>query len=143
METVFPLDAGVPRWYTQAEELISAMAMEQYLDAFFSGDGDLRVLTACPFCSTSYTLRAARILAQRNDAHVVHIECRSCGGSIVALILTDGRGPQSVGMVTDLGRNEVMKFSDAVPISIDDVLATHAFLDRKDPISTVLGSDPE
>ncbi|MBI4089942.1 MAG: hypothetical protein HY421_00900 [Candidatus Kerfeldbacteria bacterium] len=103
---------------------------QQYLDAFFSGDGDLRVLTACPFCNTSYTVRAARVLAQKDDAHVVHIECRNCGGSIVALILAGNLGAQSVGVVTDLTRDEVARFSGAAPVNVDDVLGLHHQLTR-------------
>lgn len=103
---------------------------QQYLDAFFSGDGDLRVLTACPFCNTSYTVRAARVLAQKDDAHVVHIECRNCGGSIVALVLASNLGAQSVGVVTDLTRDEVAHYSGAHPVNTDDVLNLHAVLQR-------------
>lgn len=102
----------------------------QHMDAFFSADGDLRVLTACPFCNTSYT-RAARVLAQKDDAHVVHIECRNCGGSIVALILPGAVGMQSVGVVTDLLRDEVATFFSALPVASDDVLNIHALLSEE------------
>lgn len=111
---------------------------QQYLDAFFSGDGDLRVLTACPFCNTSYSIRAARVLAQKDDAHVVHIECRQCGGSIVALILAGGVGMQSVGVVTDLTRHEVEKFSHHTTVSPDDVLAVHQLVSPDTPLSLFL-----
>jgi hypothetical protein len=111
----------------------------QYLDAFFSGDGDLRVLTACPFCNTHYSIRAARVLAQKDDAHVVHIECRHCGGSIVALVLAGGGvGLQSVGVVTDLTRDEVVRFSGSPAVSSDDTLDMHEFLIRNDSLSVLL-----
>ncbi len=109
-----------------------------YLDAFFSGDGDLRVLTACPFCNTAYSIRAARVLAQKDDAHVVHIECRNCGGSIVALILSGGVGMQSVGVVTDLNRDEVVKYSAAHRISADDILDLHRVLNSETSQSSLL-----
>lgn len=98
-----------------------------HLHAFLSGEGDLRVLTACPFCSVSYSLRAARVLAQRDDAHLVHIECRNCGGSIVALIL-GGAGAQSIGVVTDLTRDEVEKYSTSSSVGADDVVALYDLL---------------
>lgn len=113
----------------------------QYLDAFFSGDGDLRVLTACPFCNTTYSLRAARVLAQKDDAHLVHIECRSCGGSIVALILAGGLGAQSVGVVTDLSREEVVKYSGANSVSVDDILALHAYVNEQSPLAFLARRD--
>jgi hypothetical protein len=103
--------------------------MPQYLDAFLSGGGDVRVLTACPFCHTSYSIRAAQVLAQKDDGHVVHIECRHCGGSIVALILAGGLGVQSIGIVTDLMRHEVEYFSRNNPLTSDDVVNFHSFLE--------------
>jgi len=112
----------------------------QYLDAFFSGDGDLRVLTACPFCHTSYSIRAARVLAQKDDGHVVHIECRSCGGSIVALILAGGLGIQSVGVVTDLTRGEVEKYSQHQPVSVDDIVDLHRAINADAPFSLLLNT---
>lgn len=115
---------------------------QQYLDAFFSGDGDLRVLTACPFCNTSYTVRAARVLAQKDDAHVVHIECRNCGGSIVALILAGNLGAQSVGVVTDLTRDEVAQYSAATPVNADDVLGLHHLLQRDLVPAALLTTSP-
>lgn len=115
---------------------------QQYLDAFFSGDGDLRVLTACPFCNTSYSIRAARVLAQKDDAHVVHIECRHCGGSIVALILAGELHMQSIGVVTDLARNEVEKFSRGGSVSADDVIVTHGLLNDASSLSSLL-TQPE
>lgn len=110
----------------------------QYLDAFFSGDGDLRVLTACPFCNTSYSIRAARVLAQKDDAHVVHIECRNCGGSIVALVLAGAIGTQSVGVVTDLTREEVVKYSKATLVSTNDVLSAHELLNDDTSVPQIL-----
>jgi len=99
-----------------------------YLDAFISGDGNLRVLTACPFCDSQYAIRAARVIAQKDDSHVVHIECTHCGGSIVALILANGSGPQSIGIMTDLARDEVAKFSKGVTVTADDAIDLHEVL---------------
>lgn len=104
-----------------------------YLDAFMSGEGDLRVLTACPFCNTNYSIRAARVIAKRDDAHVVYIACRHCGGSIIALIVSGGvDAAQSVGVITDLAPEEVSRFSQGRTVSADDALAMHAFLSAPD-----------
>lgn len=99
-----------------------------HLDASISGDGSLRVITACPFCDSQYGGRAARVLAAKDDAHVVHIECTRCGGAIVALILAQGIGAESFGIMTDLRRNEVEKFSRGSSVTVDDAIALHARL---------------
>ncbi len=108
-----------------------------YLDAFITGDGNLRVLTACPFCDSHYAIRAARVIAQKEDAHVVHIECVQCGGSIVALILANGTGPQSIGIMTDLARDEVAKFSSSTVVNEDDAVSLHEHL-IDGPLTTLL-----
>lgn len=65
---------------------------------------------------------AAKILEEREDAHLIHIECRRCSSSIVALILTGGIGVSSVGLITDLTSDDVLKFKDADDITANDVL---------------------
>ncbi len=109
-----------------------------YLDAFISGDGNLRVLTACPFCDSHYAIRAARVIAQKDDAHVVHIECTQCGGSIVALILANGGGPQSIGIMTDLTKEEVEKFSGGSVVMDDDAVDVHALLVHNSLITSLI-----
>lgn len=85
----------------------------------------LRLISYCPICSTHYNPLAAQVLEERDDAHLIHVECRKCGSSIVALVLTGGIGISSVGLVTDLSGEEVLKFRNRESVRIDDVLAVH------------------
>lgn len=109
----------------------------QNLHGFMSGEGDLRVLTACPFCNTNYTVRAAQVIAKKDDAHVVHIACRHCGGSIVALIVAGGVDAQSIGVITDLSPDEVSRFSRDRAIDTDDALAVHELLSNDTTIDAM------
>lgn len=70
----------------------------------------------------------AQILEEREDAHLVHTVCRKCSSSIVALVLTGGLGISSVGLVTDLNGQEVLKFRALAPIGADDVIDAHQLL---------------
>lgn len=88
----------------------------------------LRLISYCPLCNTHYNPLAAEILEERDDAHLIHVECRKCGSSIVALVLTGGVGVSSVGLVTDLSGEEVLKFRSRDTIRVDDVLAMHSVL---------------
>ncbi len=85
----------------------------------------LRLISYCPICSTHYNPLAAQVLEERDDAHLIHVECRKCGSSIIALVLTGGIGISSVGLVTDLSGEEVLKFRNRESVRIDDVLAMH------------------
>ncbi len=107
------------------------------LHGFMSGEGSLRVLTACPFCNTNYSIRAAQVIAQKDDAHVVHIACRHCGGSIVALIVAGGVDAQSIGVITDLAPDEVSRFSQDRTVDTDDALAVHEILSDESIVGTL------
>lgn len=88
----------------------------------------LRLVSFCPICNTHYNPLTAQILEEREDAHLVHAVCRKCGSSIVALVLTGGLGISSVGLVTDLNGQEVLKFRNVGAIQPDDVIEAHRLL---------------
>lgn len=88
----------------------------------------LRLISYCPICSTHYNPLTAQILEERDDAHLIHVECRKCGSSIVGLVLTGGLGISSVSLVTDLTGAEVLRFRRSDGIGSDDVLNAHEAL---------------
>lgn len=94
---------------------------------FFSGDA-LRLISYCPLCESSYNPLRAKVLEEREDAHLLHIQCSSCGSSVVALLFTSNSGPTSIGLVTDLTSDEVLRFKDQARVSTDEVLTLHQFL---------------
>lgn len=88
----------------------------------------LRLISYCPLCDASYNPLRARVLEERDEAHLVHIQCASCGSSIVALILSSNLGITSVGLVTDLTGDDVLRFKDELPVTADDILDFHQVL---------------
>lgn len=97
---------------------------------FSASSGHLRVISTCPFCRTHYNLTTAKVVVEKDDAHLLHLECRKCGSAVVALVLTSGLGVSSVGLVTDLTSDDVLKFAGAAEVSIDDVVDMYALLDQ-------------
>jgi len=85
----------------------------------------LRLISYCPLCNTHYNPLSAKVLEERDDAHLIHIECRKCGSLIVALVLTGGLGISSVGLVTDLTSDDVLRFKDSDGITPNDVIELH------------------
>lgn len=67
-------------------------------------------------------------MEERDEAHLIHTECRKCGSSIVALVLTGAVGVSSVNLVTDLTGDEVLKFRRDGHVQTDDVLDVHLAL---------------
>jgi hypothetical protein len=89
---------------------------------------NLRFISYCPLCEASYNPLRARILEERDDAHLVHIQCAKCGSSIVALILSSTVGITSVGLITDLTGDDVLHFKDSKKVTADNVLELHNFI---------------
>ncbi|MFC1687530.1 hypothetical protein ACFL0L_03035 [Patescibacteria group bacterium] len=76
----------------------------------------------------NYSIRDAKVLEESEDTHLMHVVCRRCSSSILVLMLTGDLGISSVGMVTDLTSEDVLKFKNAEEIGSDDVLLLHEHL---------------
>lgn len=93
----------------------------------FSNDS-IRLVSYCPLCNTQYNPLSARIVEERDDAHLIHIKCKKCNSSIVALVLSSGVGISSVGLITDLSEEDVIRFKDGNRVNNDDVLNLYSLL---------------
>lgn len=88
----------------------------------------IRVVSYCPLCNTQYNPLSARILEEKEGAHLIHIQCRKCGSSIVALIMAGAMGVSSIGLLTDLSSDDAVRLKNSQPISSDDVLSVYSTL---------------
>ena len=50
------------------------------------------------------------------------VDCRKCKSRVLVLITSNQNGISSLGLLTDLSSEEVVKFSQSKPVSTDDVL---------------------
>ena len=96
--------------------------------ANFMNEG-LRFLSVCPLCEASYNPLEARILSEENNSHLLHIQCRKCSNALLALVLVSQMGISSVGLITDLSFDDVLKYKDEAEVTADDVLDTHLLLE--------------
>jgi len=91
-------------------------------------DEGVKLISYCPLCESSYNPREAKVLGEKDDSHLLHIQCGNCANAIIALVLISSVGVSSVGLVTDLGYEEVNRFQSHDVISTDDVIETHHLL---------------
>lgn len=89
------------------------------------------LITHCPVCNLRYDPLEARILEEEANAHLVYIKCRSCQATVLAVIVTNNLGISSVGLITDLNGDDILKFKSAEAISCDDVLEAHQLLNKE------------
>jgi len=52
----------------------------------------LRMISFCPLCETNYNPMEARVLGEKEDGHLLHIRCKKCWNSILALVLVSNAG---------------------------------------------------
>lgn len=89
------------------------------------------LITHCPICNLRYDSLEARVLEEGDSSHLVYIKCHHCQSAILALILANNLGISSVGLITDLSADDVLKFRSATPVSYDDVIEVHQFLNKE------------
>ena len=74
----------------------------------------------------------ARVLGEEGETHLLHVRCRSCSNAMLALVLVTKAGVSSVGLVTDLSYDDVVRFQSSPKVSVDDVLDLHKMLENGD-----------
>lgn len=72
----------------------------------------------------------AWVIEEHADRHLMHIRCKKCAHAIIALVLTNDMAVSSVGILTDLTYEDVLKFRKADPVVMDDVIALHQLLEK-------------
>ncbi|MFA6511513.1 MAG: hypothetical protein WCV86_00065 [Patescibacteria group bacterium] len=72
---------------------------------------------------------ASRILVERDNAHLIHTECTTCGSFILALVTNSAFGMSAVGLPTDMTSEDVMKFKESHDVHEDDVLDFYEWIE--------------
>lgn len=101
-------------------------------DGFEKFDEQLKIISQCPVCDTKFSAKRSQILEDRGEEHLIYLHCQKCLNSVVAVIRFGAQGITSVGMVTDLSYDDVLRLKDAPPVQIDDVLDLHEALQKLD-----------
>jgi len=96
---------------------------------------NLRLISYCPLCNTHYNPSEAKILDEKDGAHLIHIACKNCHSSIVAVVITGGIGISSVGLITDLTSKDVMHFKNEPAVNEDDVIQAYQLVQDDNFIS--------
>lgn len=102
-----------------------------------TGGEGIRLITACPLCNTHYNFLEAKVLDARGENHLLYLQCVKCFTAIVVLVLMSDVGMSSIGLVTDLTSDDVVRFKSVEPVSSDDLLILHGSLKRPDLLRSV------
>lgn len=90
-----------------------------------------RLLSRCPRCQNTKGL-ITKLIREKPDAQLVHVNCTTCKGSLIAVVFTTGPLVSSVGLVTDLSEQDVQRLHLSEALEEDDLIAIHEALQHTD-----------
>lgn len=96
---------------------------------------NLKLISYCPLCNAHYNPSQANVLEEQDSAHLIHVSCSRCSSSIVAVIITSGIGISSVGLITDLTGQDVIRFKSSSKVNEDDVIEAYKTIAKGDLIN--------
>lgn len=90
------------------------------------------IISRCPLCNATYRMEDAQVIETTDESSMVYVECSRCKSSIVAVVAMSGMGMVSLGMVTDMTREDVERFRASPSMSGNELLEMIQLLQRKD-----------
>ena len=91
---------------------------------------EMRLVSFCPVCETRSNPMHARTLGQEGETRLLHIQCQKCHNAFLALVLVNQVGASSIGLLTDLSFEDVVRFHENASISVNDVISAHECLEN-------------
>lgn len=91
---------------------------------------NLEHLSKCPQCSRKYRFNKALVLDEDEERTTFHLTCDNCQISTLVFVTVGQYGVVSLGIVTDLDRNEAKYLFRNEAISADHVIDAHQLLSR-------------
>lgn len=101
------------------------------------GEMSLKLMKECPLCGQEYSQKSLKIIEQTEETRLVHITCAECSQALLALVLTTRLGLSSIGILTDLTAPDVGKFQKKYPVTEDDILNFHNYLEHNKQFSNL------
>lgn len=92
----------------------------------------LKLMRNCPICKQEFSEGDIKIVEKQGDSSLVHVTCAKCLNAVLAVILISPFGMSSVGVITDLDEQDVMRMNNKASISEEDVLNFYQFVESVD-----------
>ncbi|USN53818.1 MAG: hypothetical protein H6760_01455 [Candidatus Nomurabacteria bacterium] len=92
----------------------------------------LRMNGRCPVCNSLYDVQQLRILAEKEQSILAHLECSNCSTAVLSYLQLSGMGLSNHALITDLTPDEVHdRMGSSPPISSDDIILFHSYLENE------------
>lgn len=94
----------------------------------------------CGVCKHHFGISDIHPLGKREHAWAFRVRCRECRTEALMLVVVTNRGAQPI--YTDLAPSEWERFKASPPISDDDVIAVHRYIQSYDGDFSELLDEP-
>lgn len=99
---------------------------------------NLEHLTKCPLCQREYGKFNLTILDQTKEKTRLHLKCDYCESASLVFVVANQNGILSLGMVTDVTKEEARRALNSEPISSDDVMDVYAHLKKTGKVEELI-----
>ncbi|MFH1558974.1 MAG: hypothetical protein ABIC19_00430 [Patescibacteria group bacterium] len=94
-----------------------------------------KIPEACPVCLSGYYGTRGSLVKSRGRSMIIHITCPKCETSVISNVSLGGIGMMAVGMLSDLGKEDLFLIKDQQALTVDDVLEIHEIMEKKQCLS--------
>ncbi|MEX2145190.1 MAG: hypothetical protein WD712_02325 [Candidatus Spechtbacterales bacterium] len=93
-------------------------------------DFEFKYLGSCPSCEAGFGSRDASVINKKSDLSQIYAQCPNCKSSVSVFVFRSNIGfITTVGILTDMQKEDILRLKKAKPITADDVLELHKFLE--------------
>lgn len=88
---------------------------------------NLENLVRCPICNKKYGQTKILVLEEEGNRTTLHLTCENCKNSSLVFISLGKMGIVSLGMLTDINREEARSLFKSEAVSSDQVIEVHEY----------------
>ena len=92
----------------------------------------IRLVQNCPVCNRKYQPNRVQIIDEFGNSFLAYLTCNFCQSNLIVKVISMPQGLVGNAILTDLSPEEVLRFSDAVAVSGDDILNVHQSLSNNE-----------
>lgn len=96
------------------------------------GPERIKIDAKCPVCGSLYDFGQLDVIEEEDGATLMYIKCSVCQSAALSIIALSGFGLKVASTITDLERDEVVRFQVEEPLKSEEVLGLHEELEKTD-----------
>lgn len=92
----------------------------------------IRLVQNCPVCDRKYQPNRVQIIDEFGNSFLAYLTCNFCQSNLIVKVISMPQGLVGNAILTDLSPEEVLRFSDGIKVTADDILNVHQSLTKNE-----------